>query len=163
MAEEFVTIETTSLLKTVNEQTTPLLQAVSDQAKALQASAQALQSSSASQEKLVVLVEMVLQLLRTERPLYSAEDSLINKQTNWFCSAHMYHPQCHICKYYGHGIESCPNITKSATGYCIRCWEQGHNTTTCLLNSDQQVRPPFKNNFLYPHDLLLKLVSSLTR
>ena len=132
---------------------------INNQAKAMEASSQAWHTTAKANEKLIDLVATVLQN-KPNIPLYSARDTLIDERTNWFCPLYQTHARCFLCHYFGHGIEDCPNITKSASKYCIRCWTEGHTSSSCTLSSNHAVTPPFKLDFIHPTDFLKKLFFS---
>ena len=127
----------------------------SNQAKAIQASSQALQTTAGVNDK---LVSFIINLFQAKR-ICSAQDTPVNDQMNWFCPNYQGQTYCYICHYFGHGIEACPNISKSPSAYCIRCWQTGHGSQNCALTMEQAIRCPFfKINFMYPSDLLRKLL-----
>jgi hypothetical protein len=58
-----------------------------------------------------------------------------------------YNESCFICKYFGHGIQTCPNILSEYKGACIRCFQGGHFTDSC---TNTQREPPMKQGFKDP-------------
>ncbi|RIA87715.1 hypothetical protein C1645_739900 [Glomus cerebriforme] len=124
------------------------LEAIVQQAKALQASAEA-------QNKLIMALQTQISLPRSNQNVtYTAENVVLNKHTNWFVPTRPQQKPCFVCHYYGHIFENCPNIHSNAYNRCIRCWQHDHTFQNCQLPKEQTVRPPFKNNFLYPNELL---------
>jgi len=130
-----------------------VLPEVMSQAKAIEMSSQAWNTTARVNEKLVDFI-----LEKKKMFLYSAQNIPICEEKNWFCPMYQTHSRCFICHYFGHGIESCPNVTKNPSRCCIRCWKEGHASNTCGLSLEQAVTPPFKLNFNYPTDLLKKLL-----
>ena len=100
----------------------------------------------------------LLQIL-PEDLLHSAKGVPVGPK-NWFFSFHSFFTPCHICSYYGHGLENCPNITISAASRCIQCWEEGHNTSTC---SAQPRTPPYKPRFISRITMASKVFDILTQ
>jgi len=133
-----------------------LIEVINNQSKAIEASSRAWQTTTKTNDKLVDLV--VTLMTKRSVSLYSAQNTPISEQTNWFCPLYQNHTRCFICHYFGHGIDACPNITKLASEHCIRCWKKGHASSNCPLPIDQASNPPFKPNFIYPSDLLKKIL-----
>ncbi|RIA90190.1 hypothetical protein C1645_738063 [Glomus cerebriforme] len=123
------------------------LDAIVQQAKALQASAEA-------QNKLIMTLQTQISLPKAQNVTYTAENVALDKHTNWFLPTQPQQRPCFVCHYYGHRFENCPNIHSNAYNRCIRCWKHEHTLQNCQLPKEQIVRPPFKNNFLYPNELL---------
>ncbi|RIA87882.1 hypothetical protein C1645_739798 [Glomus cerebriforme] len=123
------------------------LEAVRQQAKAIQASAEA-------QNKLVTILQTQISLPKAVQKYYTSENVVLNKHTNWFVPCYPQQNPCLVCHYFGHNSETCPNIPYTAYNKCVRCWQLGHNFQSC---QSSKVRPPFKNNFFYPNELLNRI------
>ena len=61
-----------------------------------------------------------------------------------------YKVTCFLCGYYGHGLNTCPNIQEFLEK-CCRCWANYHESKDCFLS---RKAIPFKRNFLNLSELL---------
>src|SRR6266487_3137190 len=48
--------------------------------------------------------------LSISRKMYSSDGVPIDKENNCLAPENVYQAACHICMYYGHSVEKCPNI-----------------------------------------------------
>lgn len=95
---------------------------------------------------------------QSPKTLYSSKDVKISKANNNFLIP--YHPfkePCYICKYFGHGMRTCPNIKKEfrSGSYCLNCWDSGHSSGEC--SSANNKVPPYNENFLSPEEIINRL------
>jgi hypothetical protein len=89
--------------------------------------------------------------------IFSSRNVPISKTNhNWIIPYHPYKESCHVCKYFGHPLKTCPNIkAEFRGGHCINCWETGHSSNDC--NSDQNT-PPFNEEFHSPEEIINFLI-----
>jgi hypothetical protein len=114
--------------------------------------------SPSPQTSILQLQTSVLEtFLSTSRKLYSSDGVPINKENNWLAPENQYQAACHICTYYGHGVEQCPNITVNTSNLCIRCWQRGHQANDCSRSSSNALPPPYKPNFISRSNMLQKI------
>ncbi|CAJ0829305.1 1991_t:CDS:1 [Entrophospora sp. SA101] len=92
---------------------------------------------------------------KTKEIIFTSKNVPLSKKTNWILPlpAEGFKEPCHLCSYYGHNFDKCPNIMKTYLGSCMKCWNNyAHsNTKACAL---PQRETPFHENFKRPEALI---------
>ena len=89
----------------------------------------------------------------TTSTFYTSDGVILSAKTNWIAPVGTYKNHCHLCNYFGHGLNNCPNIRSEFLGRCCRCWTSNHESKEC---TQDRRAIPFKKNFLKPSELLKK-------
>ncbi|GES91583.1 hypothetical protein GLOIN_2v1883110 [Rhizophagus clarus] len=84
----------------------------------------------------------------------TSEGVALSSRTNWIAPISSYKDPCYLCEYYGHGLNTCPNIQQNYRGRYCRCWISPHESKDCHLRRGEKVPIPFKKNFLKLADLI---------
>ena len=103
---------------------------------------------------LTTLIPTSTPIPTTLQTIYSSKDVKISKMNNnYLIPYHPFKDPCFVCKYFGHGIRTCPNIKKEfrSGNYCINCWETGHLAVDC---SGETKVSPYNKHFLSPEEII---------
>jgi len=93
-------------------------------------------------------------LLLPSQRLSSSEGNLITEK-NWPTASEALASPCHVCLYFGHYANECPNIREQYRGNCFKCWMPGHNWSGfCRVKTN----PPKHNFFKNPTELLNSII-----
>jgi hypothetical protein len=93
----------------------------------------------------------------TPLTLYSSKNIKISKSIgNWLVPYARFKEGCHCCGYFGHSFKVCPNIVPQFRGACLKCWEFGHDSSTCIR---EKKNPPYNDEFTSSEEVVELLIS----
>jgi hypothetical protein len=85
--------------------------------------------------------------------IYTSENVLLSERDNWLYPLEASQNPCYGCGYFRHEIRECPNLPPEWRNSCHICWEEYHGK----CNKEKR-RPPFKNKYISPEDLLKRYI-----